>query len=335
MSTFIKSIILSLIVLLFGYDAFAQVPKKIIVEHFTNTWCDICTFTNPVIYETLNKQEGVLHITYHPSRPYPNCELHKTNPAENDGRTKYYNVYGSTPRLVIQGTSLSRDTDYSDQAIFEPYQNQTSPLSVVIEQFKLEDGSVEVKLQITNAVDHDLTAVKLFGGLAERLVEFDARNGEKEHFDVFRKSFTDVEGEIIRLDKNEGAVIELNFILPINETWKDDELFSFIMLQDEETKAVIQAEVTRAGEFAMPVSINESVQTVLQAFPNPVENSLHLRLPNAEIAQLKIYDTQGKLWINASFNQFQEIDVRHLTTGLYLIEVEQHGQRIQQKVLKQ
>jgi len=333
MFTFVRSCVFSVVVFLFGYDAYAQVAKNIIVEHFTNTWCSICSNRNPGFYENLNKQTGVLHISYHPSRPYPGCELHKHNPIENDGRADYYGVYG-TPRLIIQGTVVSGVTDYSNKAIFESHQEQTSPVSITIEQFKPNESLIDVKITITNEIDHTLVAIKMFAGIAEQLVQFNARNGEKEHFDVFRKAYTDIEGELIRLNKEQGATKEFNYQLPLNEAWVLEELYSFVILQEEESKAVVQAEVSKAGEFTFPVSINEIENNAIHIFPNPVNDVLHVVLSTQESGFLKIYDCTSKLRIHTTFNEYEKVDMHSLNKGLYFIEIEQQGKYFQHKILK-
>ena len=121
----------------------------------------------------------------------------------------------------------------------------------------------------------------------------------------------------------------------MNETWNLDELFSFIILQEEDSKTVIQAEVTRAGEFAMPVSIHENIEPAFTIFPNPVNDILHFSLSGNEKTNVKIYDSRGKLQIHTGLNQNNEIDMNTLLTGLYIIAVEQKEIRFQQKVLKQ
>ena len=105
----------------FNQCAMAQVPKKVIVEHFTNTKCSVCASRNPGFYTNLNAQSGVIHLAIHPSSPYAACVLSMHNPVENDGRTNYYSIYGGTPRLVIQGTVISSSADYSMSSIFAPY----------------------------------------------------------------------------------------------------------------------------------------------------------------------------------------------------------------------
>jgi hypothetical protein len=85
----------------------AQVPKKVVVEHFTNTRCSVCASRNPGFYNNYKTQAGVIHLAIHPSSPYAACVLSQHNPVENDARTNYYGVYGGTPVLVIQGVVIS------------------------------------------------------------------------------------------------------------------------------------------------------------------------------------------------------------------------------------
>lgn len=259
--------------------------------------------------------------------------MHKHNPTENDGRAKYYDVFGGTPRLVIQGAALSAFTDYSKDAIFESYKEQTSPLSINIEQFQTNESLIDIKVTITNETDHTLAGIKVFAGIAEQQVQFDARNGEKEHFDVFRKAFTSIEGDLMRLDKKQGAIMELSYQLPVNDAWVLEELYSFVILQ-EASQAVVQTGVSKFGEFMQAVNTTEINNKAINIFPNPVKDELHIELPNQVSSYLKVYDCSGKLWMHTTLNGDEKVDMRSLTKGLYFIEVEQKGNYFQHKVLK-
>lgn len=62
-----------LVLLLSGLTVFAQqVPKKVLVAHFTNTRCSVCASRNPGFFNNLDNQNNgdLIHIAYHPSRPY-------------------------------------------------------------------------------------------------------------------------------------------------------------------------------------------------------------------------------------------------------------------------
>ena len=133
-----------------------QVPKKVVVEHFTNTKCSICASKNPGFYTNLNNQTGVIHVAFHPSSPYAACALSMHNPVENDGRTNYYSIYGSTPRLVIQGVVISSGANYSSPSIFTPYLGQTSPASIKIYQYKYGTDSIRSRVVIKTEAAHTL-----------------------------------------------------------------------------------------------------------------------------------------------------------------------------------
>ena len=127
-----KRLIISLIFLFTGCSAYPQVEKRIVVEHFSNTQCPICFGKNPGLYQNLDHFPRIIHLSIFPGSPYPNCFLHLQNPLASDGRTNYYGVYGSTPRLVIQGDPQSFSVDFNDPSIFAPYEDQTSPFSMKI-----------------------------------------------------------------------------------------------------------------------------------------------------------------------------------------------------------
>jgi len=126
-----KKIQYPLFIFLFFFTAnemLAQVPKKIMVELFTNTRCGICSSKNPQFFTNLDNlnNPNIFHIAYHPSSPYSNCLFSMHNPSENDGRTNYYNNYGSTPKLVIQGEKVPGSTSFGSATMFDNYVDQMS-----------------------------------------------------------------------------------------------------------------------------------------------------------------------------------------------------------------
>jgi len=335
MHTIYRSLTLIIAISFLSYEAYTQVAKTIIVEHFTNSRCGICTGRNPGFYENFNKQDDALHVSYHPSRPYSSCVLHKHNAEENDSRTKFYRVYGSTPRLVIQGEVVSGSTDYSNSSIFEKHSNQTSPLSITTEQFKLDDDNIQIQITVTNEMMHDLTDVRLLAGVAESVVNYDAPNGEKQHFDVFRKAYTLIEGDSIRLEKAQGAVQTLQYSIPINEEWDLDELFSYVILQEEDTKAVVQSDATASGKFSTPVSVANNIFSSINAFPNPVQDVLYVDFPVNEKITLQLFDSNGKNVKQQSFHQQAALKVDDLSNGLYIANIQHEGKNTYFKIIVQ
>ena len=108
-----KTILTSLLLLL-QVSAFCQVPKKVVAELFTNTRCFICGAKDPNIVKVIQFfPADVIEIAYYPSSPYSNCFFSLQNPVENDARTNYYNTYGSTPDVFLQGVPVSNNLDTS------------------------------------------------------------------------------------------------------------------------------------------------------------------------------------------------------------------------------
>ena len=134
--------------------SYSQVPKKVVVEHFTNTKCSVCASRNPGFYTNYYAQTGVIHLAVHPSSPYSACVLSQHNAAENDARTNYYGIYGSTPRLVIQGVVISSGANYSSASIFTPYLGQQSPASIKIVQSKYGNDSIRSRIVIKTEATH-------------------------------------------------------------------------------------------------------------------------------------------------------------------------------------
>jgi hypothetical protein len=155
-----KKILLLLLVpyLFHGISVAAQpVPRTSVVEHFTNTYCSVCASRNPGFYGNLAAFPQVLHIAYYPSSPYAACPFNQMNRPENDARTRFYGIYGSTPRLVINGSEVPSGTPYTDPAIFTSGLGQTSDFSlrIVIRRSSASAGeaNIIIKKVAPNALD--------------------------------------------------------------------------------------------------------------------------------------------------------------------------------------
>src|SRR5580765_1346486 len=122
------------------------VPRTTVVEHFTNTFCSVCASRNPGFYSNLAAFPDVLHISIYPSAPYPACPFNQMNKAEQDARANYYGVLGATPRLVINGTPISANTQYTDPAIFGA--GQTSDFAMYVRLRRSDATSGEAIITI-------------------------------------------------------------------------------------------------------------------------------------------------------------------------------------------
>jgi hypothetical protein len=73
----------------------------------------------------------------------------------------------------------------------------------------------------------------------------------------------------------------------------------------------------------------------LRAFPNPAEDFINIQLESDESAFIKIYDMQGRQWLNmsSSFGNQLQLNASRYPRGMYIITAEQSGSKYAQKVI--
>lgn len=318
------SVLVALVV--FNQHATAQVPKKVIVEHFTNTKCGICASRNPGFYTNLNSQSGVIHLAIHPSSPYAACVLSMHNPVENDSRTNYYGVYGGTPVLVIQGVPVSTSVNYSMPSIFTPYLGQMSPAKITIRQTKFGVDSIRSTIIIKTMATHTLTNLKLFVALAEDTIFYTGSNGEPKHFNVFRKSYTGTSGVAVTLPANIGDSVVYTKSSPSNVTWVFSRMQTIVILQDGTSKSVVQSESVPANSnyvISTPTGLdNQSISNTLISVYNYENNIIINQSKKIDNTIFILNDVLGRSLISKTIdNEKETINTSHLIQGVYLYSI--------------
>lgn len=313
----------------------AQVPKKSVVEHFTNSNCSVCASRNPGFYANLNRQANVLHLAVHPSSPYSSCRLYQQNGAANDARTNYYGIYGGTPRLVINGSVIPSGNDYAANSLFTPFINQTSPVSIRIEQRKFGVDSVQSKIIIKTVSANNLNSASLFVSLAENTVNYSGNNGESIHYDVFRKSLTAATGQSITIPRAIGDSVVVVLSSPSNAVWNFNKIYTLAILQETASKSLIQAEASSVYtlENAQAIKFDKP-----QIFPNPVESILNLQFKGSEPRTCALFDLSGVEVLKKELNNQQEVSLNlsSLASGIYTLKVtNKDGSTCFEKIAKQ
>jgi hypothetical protein len=332
-----KITLLSALLFLVIFKTYSQVPKKIVVEHFTNTNCSICATRNPGFYTNLNNQQDVLHIAIHPSSPYASCLLYQQNSTANDARTNYYGIYGGTPRLVINGNVISGSANYSLSSMFTPYQSLTTPASIRIVQQKYGSDSIHSTIIIKTEALHSLPGLSLFVALAEDTVFYTGGNGETSHRDVFRKTLSPVTGANVTLPATVGDSIILNYTSLSNGLWDFSRIYTIAILQQTVSKNLVQAEAAGVSDGLVSTGINQiAFNKEIFAFPNPTNGSITLKMSNNYSLVVSVYDLQGKFIFEKSISKNEsQVDLSSLPPATYLLKVnngkEIHSQLIEKK----
>lgn len=307
----------------------AQVPRKVMIEHFTNSWCSVCASRNPGFYSnySANRQNGVLHLAIHPSSPYSGCLLNQHNVSENDGRTNYYGVYGSTPRLVIQGTVISPSVNYSSATLLTPYLSQTSPASIRIEQTKFGNDSIRATIVLKTEALHNLDSLRLFVALAEDTLFYTSPNGENEHYDVFRKSLTGINGLSVSLPANVGDSVVYTFSSTTNAAWDFSRINTFVILQETMSKAVVQTE-SYPSQQAMLLAVHPELDA---AFGQIFNNGTVVTIRQDQFVAGRVftmYDLTGRMILKQQLTTEVESIQLPETSGIYLYSVAEENQLI-------
>lgn len=296
-----------------------QVAKQVLVEHFTNTRCSVCASRNPGFLNNLRNQSGVLHVSYYPSSPYPTCLLNQQNKTENDDRTKWYGVYGATPRLIIQGKVVDGFADYAADELFAPFRSQTTFIScnALIHEF---DDSLEIELLIHKTDTSGITQLNLTVLVVEQLLHYNAPNGEDKHLNVFRKSLTPITGESIELER-QGDYLRWVRRVKKADHWNIPQLYAMGIFQQSD-KTVIQA--ARSQPLGGTTGLNSSALGELNnisIFPNPTASFIRLEGIDATTINLELYNVLGeKVWSYQGTSS-DTVNLPQLSNGQYWLHI--------------
>ena len=299
---------------------FAQSPKTVVVEHFTNTRCSICASKNPGFYQTMSNYPQVIHIAIHPSAPYSNCYFNQQNVAENDGRTNFYNAYGSTPRAALNGMLLPIGGTILNNTTLDTALGQTSPILVTVTEQQITTDSVRIRVVVHTTGSIQFTPVKLFVAVTEEPVNYNAPNGETVHHDVFRKSLTDVAGNAFALAAlNDSTVLEYTYY--VNSGWVMSNLRTVAFVQKSSNKYVLNAGRSEGVEAMNTTGINQVEANAFNIYPNPVADYLIISgYANAGMP-IKVLDISGRVILERTLNEnTTQIDVSNLQSGIYFLQ---------------
>ena len=312
------------------------VPKKTIVEHFTNTRCSICAGRNPGFYTALNQNPDVIHIAYHPSSPYSDCLFSTQNKIQNDARTNFYNIYGATPRFIINGEERN-GTQVQSPTVYNEFKNQTTPIDLKVKVAKLGTDQIEVTFEAKAVSNNTVGTVFYFIALVEDTVFYNAPNGEKIHHDVFRKSFTNAGLPGFVAPQNEGNLFTFKDNRKIESNWDASRIYAVVVLTDANKKVVQVAKSPLYNPDIVSSVENELTKDEsLIIFPNPTSSELLIRSKSNEtLKNILIFNATGQSALHLTPESGQHIfDVSTLENGTYFIQITTENKVSVQKFIK-
>lgn len=322
------------IVLLHFVSTQAQVSKKTIVEHFTNTKCGICASRNPGFHTNLNANPAIQSISIHPSSPYSNCFLSQQNTADNNARTNYYGVFGGTPKLVINGNPIATSQNYADAAMFSPFVT-TSNFTISIKQYAVGIDSIRSEISIKRIASGAPTGTaSLFAGLVEDTVFGNGGNGEAQHYNVLRRALFTPQGQTINLPMNVGDSVVFNKTENFNSVWNTSRIRTVAILQEEVSKFVIQSELSTTAQISAATLIKSNITNATKCFyPNPASQYIRLLGYKYELFNYELSNQFGQVIMNGKFNNEQRINISALSDGIYFVKFFDEGEVSTCKIL--
>jgi hypothetical protein len=327
-----KNIKQFLFITFIGFGLFVQAQNKVILqEHFTNTLCSVCASRNPGLYTNIRTQQDVLHVSYYPSSPYPACILNQHNKTENDARTNFYGVYGSTPRIVLNGVVQPSSTNYASVDIFTPFKSIAADLSISIQQ-TLESDLIKSKVWVKRLTNKLYSNLKLQVMYVEDTLFYNAPNGESQHYDVFRKSANGIQGIDINLPSNIGDSILLLSQTAINSAWNKNRIYTLAFVQDGADKTILNTAKSATNKLSSS-GIKNLSDLGIKVYPNPATAHLNIELSNNENTNVSLINILGELVLFEQLNNSKCLEISSLNKGLYFLEIENSRGKSTQKII--
>ena len=310
-----KISVIAFVLGLLSFSVKAQTNKTNIVEHFSNTSCSACANNNVYVFNAVDNNSGTLHIGYHPSSPYSSDVFNQTNKDENDNRTKFYNIFGSTPRVVLNGDVTSISNLNSE---LNSLSNAMTNFQFDIEQTQETADSFSVNITITKLAADTSTVGLLFLGVMEDTINQLTNNREAVHYNVFRKALTSVTGAEVNLPLVIGGTLEQNFGYKTSSSWNSSRLHTIGILQHH-TKLVINSAISDNNE-SETLSLNDLSMEKNVIFPNPSSNVFYISGP---CEGATVYDSFGKLVLETKWDgsEVKKIDLTKYNSGVYFVKL--------------
>lgn len=231
--------------LVIATSTYAQAPKFVLFEHFTQASCGPCATQNPG-FETnilIPNPQIVRHIAYHTSWPGVD-EMNAANPTEVANRVSYYSV-GGVPNVVLQGNFKQGAPSAMTQVDVLDAFSLGSPVKIEVTEF--DNGTtrdVTVTVKTVGAVPAG--TYKLYTAVVENPITYTTppgSNGETHFPNVFRKMYPGIAGENVTPAAIGGAV-SFNYSYNIDPTWNASDIKVVCFLQNEATKEVLNVGTT-------------------------------------------------------------------------------------------
>jgi len=219
--------------------------RVVLFEEGTNTSCGPCASANPIIHNVLEYfDEQVAAVKYHVWWPSASDPFYQHNPQPVRNRIQYYGISG-VPDVVVDGSNGPSPSNYN--AMVSAINTRLAiPSPLIIECDGTVTGTtIDVDIDVTVETPQAGSNFRLFVALIENYIEYQAANGEDEHYYTFRwfsNNSANPAGEVIDLSTAGTEHFDYTFTFHEN-VYQVDQMSVVAWVQDyyAADKEVIQA----------------------------------------------------------------------------------------------
>jgi hypothetical protein len=317
------------------------IPRRSLLEHFTNASCAPCAAQNPAFHALLgqgNNPNLVTKVTYHVSWPGAD-PMYSFNTADPTARVTYYGVTG-VPHVSMDGTAYRGSPGGVTQTVI----NTVSAKPAFYEISGTADlTGTNLVIGVTSTSRINFLAGSnhtVQVALVEHPVDYavaPGTNGEKNFPSVMRKLFPSPTGSTIGAPLD-GQVNTFNFNYTVPATFVANNLKVVAWVQDA------AKDVFQAVEFPVNVvigvnEVNNGISS-LSLFPNPagVETGINFNLTASSEISVRIMNMAGEEVLVNNFNTMSagnhhlKLNTSSLSNGLYVVQIRTATGSVTQKL---
>ncbi len=224
-----KKVLLILTICIFTLTAsnVLAVQRMPVGELFTNTSCGPCYNANIALDGIVEDHwDELLVVRYHTWWPSSGDPFYQHNVAENQTRTNYYGA-DYVPHFWVDG--VDRGSGYSGWASYiQGRMGVSSPLEMSIDgSYDQDTREVDITINV-NAVDDPGISLRIFYGIAEDSIYFNAPNNLDWHHQTFRDFLTSASGDPVTYEQGESYSYSETFTLNNSYDWEQTFIFAFV-----------------------------------------------------------------------------------------------------------
>ncbi|MBL0309941.1 MAG: T9SS type A sorting domain-containing protein [Bacteroidetes bacterium] len=281
----------------------------------------MCSQKSRIFLHVARELSGSVARSLSSKRPYVNCIFSKQNKSENDARTNFYGIFGSTPRAVVQGKVIPPINPLVPMAAYDSTLNQSAPFELNLSMTSVNGSdSILTKAVIIQTDAHGYTTLNLFAVITEDTIFYNAPNGENVHYDVFHRQLFPGNGLSFTVPQNIGdSVVITSTFLP-DPLWNRNRINVIGMIQTMPSKYIVQSAIQHSiTEPVISTSIGEvGTKELFRFFPNPANREIYFQ--NSEEKNIEIYNTAGQL-VKGYTEVQRTLNVEALPEGVYFLRI--------------